>query len=257
MKPIYLKTNLGESTLTEIEAELLALEWETKRTARHEYFMAESLKKCKRCDNVGATPESTAKKEACPVCNAAGLYNGYIPTAYSYGRQEDGITYLSKPFSQEGEGLRCVVAGRMGLDYDFFNGCFLNKYDDQHQHLGWHADDFAGMDPDAPIAVMSFGAEREIWIKPKKAECPECLSNIGPVGGASLGSSWISGDCETCDGSGYVPVKGAVPPEDRYLLERGSIFIMPPGFQDVMYHRIPKHPKPCGWRISLTFRKFL
>jgi len=35
-----------------------------------------------------------------------------------------------------------------------------------------------------------------------------------------------------------------------------QLFIMPPGYQDNFYHKIPKHDRPCGWRISLTFRSF-
>jgi alkylated DNA repair dioxygenase AlkB len=217
MKPIYIEPFPPSELLDEIEAELLSLNWETKRTARHEYFMAD--------------------KE----------------TNYSYGRQDDGITYTSKPWSPKVESLKNLYLScdslplRDNLKLIGCNGCFLNKYDDQHQHLGWHADDFEGMDPAAPIAVMSFGAEREIWIKPKQEDCPTC--------------NWTGRGFGNCGEHGCVngkrPVRGVVPPEDRYLLQRGSLFIMPPGFQEVMLHRIPKHPQPCGWRISLTFRKFL
>ena len=100
-----------------------------------------------------------------------------------------------------------------------FSACFLNRYDTEKQHLGWHADDFEAMDPEAPIAVMSFGAEREIWVKP-------------------FGES------------------GLVPKEQRILLPEGSLFIMPPHYQETHLHRIPKHGQPCGPRTSLTFRAF-
>jgi alkylated DNA repair dioxygenase AlkB len=233
MKPIYITPTFNADALDAIEAELLALNWETQRTARKEYFMADQ------------------------------------ETNYSYGRRDDGITYTSKPWSElVGNNLKDVVSLltfnamiRSGEWKDvtskytsYFNACFLNKYDDQHQHLGWHADDFAGMDPAAPIAVMSFGAEREIWIKKKFEDCPSC-DGYGFDGYSPFDSG--EPQCEKCAGAGRVVPKGAVPPEDRYLLQRGSLFIMPPGFQEVMLHRIPKHPQPCGWRISLTFRKFL
>ena len=185
MKPIYTADILGDTcfpfSCEEIEEELLSLKWETKRTARHEYFMAEEK------------------------------------TDYEYGRKDDGISYSSKEFSPKVKLLMDNLNSFFGLS---LNGCFLNKYDNQHQHLGWHADDFDGMRHDQPILVVSFGAEREIWIK-KKGE------------------------------SGVVPI------ENRFLLERGSCFGMPIGFQDEMLHRIPKHDKPCGWRISLTFRSFI
>jgi hypothetical protein len=265
MKPIYIPPFISPQRIDVIEAELLSLEWETKRTARSEYFMAME------------------------------------PTDYSYGRQDDGISYMSKPFSTHVKDLMRDV------DFEFleagFNGCFLNKYEDEKNFLGWHADDFVGMDPAAPIAVMSFGAEREIWVKRKFAPCPDCSPNRpgfsksadnmcegeiardglpvcetcggsgcarcpecrdyrkmihrDVVGGEVDMTKGVIVNCPVCHGKGGVAVTGAVPPEDRYLLERGSLFIMPAGFQEVMLHRIPKHHQPCGWRISLTFRKFL
>lgn len=41
------------------------------------------------------------------------------------------------------------------------------------------------------------------------------------------------------------------------LLQHGSACIMLPGMQDTHQHRIPKHDRPCGPRISLTFRKYI
>lgn len=227
MKPIYIEPFLSPHQLDEIEKELLSLEWETKRTAREEYFMADET------------------------------------TDYSYGRQDDGITYTSKPWSPEVFALKTTIQYApqfegMGC---VFNGCFLNRYVDQHNHLGWHADDFVGMDPAAPIAVMSFGAEREIWVKDKRGfPCATCEGSGYLRDGAfcpACGVPALIGEGQVGTGFTKTCSRGPVPPEDRYLLQRGSLFIMPPGFQDVMLHRIPKHPQPCGWRISLTFRKFL
>jgi alkylated DNA repair dioxygenase AlkB len=107
------------------------------------------------------------------------------------------------------------------LNEDFgteYNVCVLNYYADEKQHLGWHADNSPEQDLMHPIAVIAFGAERFIWTK-----------KIGAT--------------------------GTVPDEDRYLLTKGSLFIMPGGYQDEYLHRIPKHDRPCGGRISLTFRK--
>lgn len=161
----------------EINTELLMLPWETKRTARHEYFMSETK------------------------------------IEYSYG---NNIHYQSKPMSFFVKSIMESINKDYGIK---LNACFLNKYDDQFQHLGWHADDFEGMDQGQSIAVVSFGAEREIWTKPKEH-------------------------------------KGEIPDEWKYLLKQGSLFMMPVGFQDTHFHRIPKHSAPCGWRISLTYRSF-
>lgn len=174
----------GDPDITQLESityELLSLEWLTKRTARHEYFMS------------------------------------LVPREYSYGNRGLGSeSYVSRPFSPLVEALMGNLNGDLGTG---FNVCFLNKYDDQHQHLGWHADDFPGMREEEPIAVVSFGVEREIWVKPKGE-------------------------------------KGEVPDNQRIKLEEGSVFLMPPGYQATHLHRIPKHNRPCGWRVSLTFRSF-
>lgn len=173
----YLHPFVGQKA-DDLENHLLNLNWETKRAARHEYFMSD------------------------------------LKLDYSYGG--DKIVYNAKPFTPEVRELTNDLNRFLGTN---FNACFLNKYDDEKQHLGWHADDFAGMDNLQPIAVISFGAEREIWVKEQN-------------------------------------YKGVIPPEQRILLNRGSLFIMPPGYQDNFYHKIPKNDRPCGWRISLTFRSF-
>jgi hypothetical protein len=48
--------------------------------------------------------------------------------------------------------------------------------------------------------------------------------------------------------------KGTIPNEWRQLLGDGSLFIMPAGMQDSHKHKIPKHDRDCGPRVSLTFR---
>lgn len=166
----------------ELWQDLLALEWDTKRTARQEYFMSDR------------------------------------PMKYSYGNRGTGDeTYDSKQFTYPTRRLRDMLNVMLGIE---LNVCFLNKYDDEKNHLGWHADEFPGMREDQPIVVVSLGAEREIWVKPK-------------------GES------------------GIVPPEQRIRLGHGSLFVMPPGYQATHLHRIPKHDRPCGPRISLTFRAFV
>jgi alkylated DNA repair dioxygenase AlkB len=112
------------------------------------------------------------------------------------------------------------MMNKLNEDFDCeYNICFLNYYKNEKEFLGWHADDSPEMDSNHPIAVISFGAEREIWTK-KMGE------------------------------------KGVVPDENKYSLEDGSLFIMPAGFQENNLHRIPKCDRPCGGRVSLTFRKY-
>lgn len=101
-----------------------------------------------------------------------------------------------------------------------YNVCFLNRYDVERDALGWHADDSDGTDLEHPIAVVSIGEPREIWWR-RKGE------------------------------------PGIVPLDQRQLLDSGSLFVMPAGFQSLYEHRIPKGSRPMGPRVSLTFRRYL
>lgn len=135
---------------------------------------------------------------------------------YTYGRGQGVRTYKSVPFHP------IVYAAMLKLNKHFdtqYNVCFLNKYQDQKNHLGWHSDDSPEIDSQHPIAVVSLGAEREIWWR-----------EIG--------------------------AKGEVPSENKQLLQSGSLFVMPAGFQQQYQHRIPKHDSECDVRISLTYRKY-
>jgi alkylated DNA repair dioxygenase AlkB len=136
---------------------------------------------------------------------------------YTYGKGENARTYRSVPMHP----LVQILMDKLNECFlTNYNVCFLNYYKSGKQHLGWHADDSPEMDADHPIAVISFGAERYIWVKERE-------------------------------------YKGNIPDEDKYLLENGSLFIMPAGFQKDHLHKIPKHDRECGGRISLTFRRFV
>lgn len=143
-----------------------------------------------------------------------------VTRSYTYGKGRGERTYTSGPFAAGVE----EVMDRLNVDltpkHGAMNVCFLNRYDGEHQQLGWHADDHPGTDHTKPIVVLSFGQAREIWWRP----------------------------------NGQV---GEIPASQRCLLEDGSMFIMPPGFQQLYQHRIPKGGKNMGCRVSLTFRSFL
>ena len=135
---------------------------------------------------------------------------------YTYGKGFER-TYNSVDFHP----LVISIMNQLNVDYSAsYNVCFLNYYKSDKEHLGWHADDSPEMDKTHPIAVVTFGAVRDIWVKHKE-------------------------------------YKGNIPDEDKYPLGDGSLFIMPAGFQEDNLHKIPKHDRVCGGRISLTFRKFI
>jgi alkylated DNA repair dioxygenase AlkB len=125
-------------------------------------------------------------------------------------------TYKSIDMIDEVRLVMDKINSEMNCSYDI---CFLNYYKNDKEHLGWHADDSPEMDENHPIGVISVGAERYIWVKEKD-------------------------------------FKGNISNDDKYLLGTGSLFTMPAGFQKDYLHKIPKNDRPCGGRISLTFRKY-
>lgn len=139
-----------------------------------------------------------------------------VRRSYVYGQGVGQREYHSEPYIGSVRALLYKLNTSEGLGY---NVCFMNRYDEQKHQLGWHADDSPTMDHDHPIAVVSLGAARQIWWK-KRGET------------------------------------GLVPESNRQMLEHGSLFVMPPGFQRDHLHRIPKSDRPCGVRVSLTFRKY-
>lgn len=180
IKPLYIKDFINSEESLEIFAKLEKLIWLSVTDARQEHFMSDVIRE------------------------------------YSYGRGRGERTYTSHIFIPEVLSLKDKINQQFGTSY---NVCFLNKYDTFKQRSGWHSDDSDSMDNTHPIAVISFGAEREIWWK---------LQDF----------------------------KGDIPAENKQKLHNGSLFIMPPGFQDLYFHRIPKHDRDCSTR-SLTFRKYI
>ena len=194
MKPIYIPDYADASP-----ADLASVPWGTFTEARQECFMA------------------------------------LTTTEYTYGSGRGVRTYTSIPYLPWVETIRHhlntapMMFDGVGLgdkkgQTRKFNVCFLNRYEDAGQHLGWHADDSPGMDHDHPIAVVSFGQPREIWWRHKDQ-------------------------------------KGVIPPEQRQLLEHGSLFMMPAGMQRDHEHRIPKGDRKMERkmepRVSLTFRHYI
>ena len=150
------------------------------------------------------------------------------PLRYSYVPKH---TYFSQPADDVVDSvMRAInadvqISSQLGMGADEFNPslpaplalnvCFLNRYDNARQALGWHSDDEDSLDDSQPIAVVSFGAARAIHIRAKGAKGPAT---------------------------------------ERYMLEHGSLFVMPPGHQETHEHSIPGHTEPVGMRVSLTYR---
>lgn len=131
---------------------------------------------------------------------------------YTYGRGAGARTYVPAPWPAAVRDVKRAVEAACGV---VFETCFANYYAGPRDHLGWHADDSPSIDPGRPIAIVSLGSARALWVRP-----------------------WGAGP-ETVE---------------RFLLAPGSLAVMGPGMQQTHQHRIPKHPEGCGPRLSLTFR---
>ncbi len=205
-------------------------------------------------------------------------YTNRLGHAYAYGRGAGRRTYEAQPASALVEEIGGRAASTYVLGPHYFNVlartwdgrgeppephrppefevCFLNRYLDQSDHLGWHADDSPEMDDTRPIAVVSLGAEREIWFRPKlpagTERCRRCLLPVTPNGGLGR-DSW----CPLPGGVVCSEVNQHLGWPRKLLLQSGSLLLMPPGFQDLYEHRIPKASRKVGERISLTFRGYV
>lgn len=138
------------------------------------------------------------------------------PIPYQYGRGAGVRIYQpaeSHPVIDEMfERLKLLT----GSEFDV---CFLNRYHDQSDHLGWHSDDSPEMDDSRPIAIVSLGVERIIMFRPSDSVLAKQVTSL--------------------------------------TLKNGSLCLMTPGMQDTHQHRIPKASFQCGERISLTFRGYV
>lgn len=151
---------------------------------------------------------------------------------YTYGKGEFARTYAPQPTHEAIEEVRSVLQAHVDAKFEV---CFLNRYLNQSDHLGWHADDSPEMDDARPIAIVSFGVEREIWFRPLPR--PKSTTYV-------------------FDGAGELAE--VVPPAvEKLTLGHGSLCVMAPGMQDTHQHRIPKSSRQCSERISLTFRGYV
>jgi alkylated DNA repair dioxygenase AlkB len=148
--------------------------------------------------------------------NRCEYYCNDFPLPYTYGRGRGVRTYQVQPY------LPAILEIRAALEnhaLEKFEVCFLNRYLDQRDSLGWHADDSPEMDDARPIGIVSFGVEREIWFRSKSAPSSNSIVKL--------------------------------------KLGHGSLCLMDAGMQDAWEHRIPKASFQCGERVSMTFRGYV
>lgn len=91
---------------------------------------------------------------------------------YTYGAAPFARTYKSQVTHPVIEEIRYSLLAWLGVEFDVV---FLNLYENERHHLGWHADDSPEMSHDHPIVSVSLGAEREIWFREKGSKEVEKL----------------------------------------------------------------------------------
>lgn len=172
-------------------------------------------------------------------------YCNDFPKPYVYGRGRGRRLYEPRPYHPIVLALRKDLETLLGFKFEV---CFLNRYLNQSDQLGWHADDSPEMDDARPVVTVSLGekdakgrpVEREIWFRAKKVP----------------GLRGYTDEVVMLDQSSEKPGE-LVPSIEKLLLEHGSAAVMAPGMQDTHEHRIPKASFQCGERISLTFRGYV
>jgi alkylated DNA repair dioxygenase AlkB len=141
-----------------------------------------------------------------------------IGEPYTYGEGDYARTYHPQPWTEVLREIQREVQDALGFQFEL---CFLNYYETGKDSLNWHSDDSPEMDDLRPIAIVTFGAEREIWFRPRedKGGNPKLVT--------------------------------------KQILHNGSLAMMLPGMQDTHQHKIPRSGlHNCGPRISLTFRGY-
>lgn len=168
-------------------------------------------------------------------------YSNDFPDPYVYGVGRGRRLYMPRPWHPVMVALRTAIETRTGAR---FEACFLNRYDDGTDHLGWHADDSPEMDGARPIAIVSLGAVREIWFRPK----PPAFVEIGSERREDRERRWME--------RASVVRRIDAEATERLALGDGSLCLMAAGMQRAWQHRIPKSSRACGGRVSLTFRGY-
>jgi len=130
--------------------------------------------------------------------------------AYRYS----GQTLEPRPRPACLEALWAAVEVAAGQPY---NHVLINRYRNQHDAMGWHADDEPELGQNPVICSVSLGATRNFLLKPKAA-------------------------------------RGAMARRLARELEHGSLLIMGGALQHHYRHAVLRQTPAAGERINLTFR---
>lgn len=130
--------------------------------------------------------------------------------SYRYSGLANEPQPWSEPLGKIREGLAATLGWR-------FNSVLLNRYRDGADAMGWHADDEAELEPQAPIASLSLGATRSFRLRPRVRQAE------------------------------------GVPPISLEL-GHGDLLVMDPPTQQHWLHALPRRRRVSQERLNLTFR---
>lgn len=97
------------------------------------------------------------------VTKRKAAWYGDRPYAYTYSH----TTQQALPWTRE---LRELKARVEAVTKTTFNSCLLNLYHNGNEGMAWHSDDETSLAKNAPIASLSFGAERKFSLKHKQSK---------------------------------------------------------------------------------------
>jgi alkylated DNA repair dioxygenase AlkB len=122
-----------------------------------------------------------------------------------------GLQQEIHPWTRDLETLRDLLQQQLGVR---FNSLLLNRYRDGADRMGWHADDEAELDDQAPIASLSLGVARDLRFRPRRGTEAAFAVNLAD----------------------------------------GDLLVMDPPSQNHWQHALPPRARVVAERINLTFR---
>lgn len=151
------------------------------------------------------------------------VYSGYQPHAYSW----DDLPPLKE----------ILEAVHKALPGSTFNSLLLNRYKGGNDYVAWHSDDEKVYGSTPEIASLSFGCEREFFLKKKPSKT----------------SQERTSDQESTSKR----LKRNHDDQHSFTLKHGSLLVMRGYTQRDWLHSLPKRTKLEATRINLTFRHVL
>lgn len=136
---------------------------------------------------------------------------GDVGVGYRYSGSDHQASGWLQPLEELRERLQEAACAR-------FNFALLNRYDSNHDSMGWHADNEPELGHEPVIASVSLGESRNLLVRPTKK------------------------------------IPGERRQSSRLRLDHGSLLLMRGVSQSHYEHALPKTSQSCGVRINLTFR---